>query len=108
VNAARSKENLVIETIAITDLRRWERQPAILPVSLVLESDEMKSDTFSATLDISMSGVAVQTTLALVPRQELGVVFEGQFTQTLRARVIWVRKDVVSNSTIAGLKFLLY
>ncbi len=108
VNSARSKEYLVIETIGVTDLRRWERQPAAIPVSLVLDSEELQSDTFTATLDISVSGIAVQTMLSLAPKQEVGVVFTGDFTQTLRARVIWVRRDESSNSTIAGLKFLLY
>jgi hypothetical protein len=108
VNSARSKGDLVIQTIDVTDLRCWERQPAVIPVNLILGSDELPSDTFTATLDISLSGIAVQTMLTLAPRQEVGVVFTGDFTQTLRARVIWVRRDESSNSTIAGLKYLLY
>ena len=96
-----------MQTITSADFRRWEREPAAIPVRLVLKSDKLKPDTFTATLDISLSGVSVRTTLALVPRQEVQIVIKGQFTQTISARVVWVRGDKSSNSTIAGLKFLL-
>jgi hypothetical protein len=72
-----------------------------------LKADKLKSDTFTATIDVSLSGVGVRTTLALVPRQGVAIVIKGQFSQTIPARVIWVREDASSNSTIAGLKFLL-
>lgn len=98
----------MIQTMTATDLRRWEREPAAIPVSLVLESDESQKDTFAATLDISMSGAAVTTMLDLVPGQEVAIVFNGEFSVDIRARVIWVRKNESTNSTTAGLKFLLY
>jgi hypothetical protein len=55
-----------------------------------------------------LSGVGVRTTLALVPTQGVEIVITGQFSQTIPARVVWVREDESSNSTIAGLKFLLH
>jgi c-di-GMP-binding flagellar brake protein YcgR len=97
-----------MRTIIAVDLRRWEREPAAIPVSLVLEADKLKSDTFTTTIDISLSGVGVRTMLALVPRQEVAIVIKGQFSHTIRARVVWVQEDESSNSTVAGLKFLLY
>ncbi|HXW14121.1 MAG TPA: PilZ domain-containing protein [Terriglobia bacterium] len=96
-----------MQTISGCDLRRWEREPVAIPVSLVLKADKSKSDTFAAAIDVSLSGFGVRTSLALVPRQGLAIVIKGQFSQTLPARVVWVRKDESGNSTIAGLKFLL-
>lgn len=97
-----------METISTADLRRWEREPAAIPVSLVLKADKLKSDRFTATINISLSGASVRTTLALVPRQEVAIIIKGEFHQTIRARVVWVREDKSTKSTIAGLKFLLY
>ena len=97
-----------MQTNSPLDLRRWERELVAIPVSLVLKADKLKSDTFTATIDVSLSGVGVRTTLALVPRQGVAIVIKGQFSQTIPARVVWVREDESSNSKIAGLKFLLY
>jgi len=90
------------------NLRRWEREEVGISVSLVLKAGELKSDNSTATINISLSGLAVRTALALVPRQELAIVIKGQFSRTISACVVWVRQDESSNCTIAGLKFLLY
>ena len=97
-----------MQTNSPHDLRRWEREPVAIPVSLVLKADKFESDTSTATLNISLAGVGVRTMLALVQRQGVAIVIKGQFSQTIPARVIWVREDASSNSKIAGLKFLLY
>ena len=97
-----------MQTISAVDLRRWERELVAIPVCLVLKAEKLKSDTFAATIDVSLSGVGVRTTLALVPTQGVEIVITGQFSQTIPARVVWVREDESSNSTIAGLKFSLY
>jgi c-di-GMP-binding flagellar brake protein YcgR len=90
------------------DLRQWERERVAIPVGLVLKSGELKSDITTATINFSLSGVGVLTKLALVPRQEVAIIILGNFLQTIRARVVWVREDECSNSVIAGLKFLVY
>jgi hypothetical protein len=95
-----------MQTMSAADLRRWEREPVAIPVSLVLKADQLKSDTFTATIDVSLSGVGVRTRLALVPKQDVAILINGQFFQTIPARVVWVREDASSNSTIAGLRFL--
>lgn len=94
-----------MQTLSSTDLRRWERERVAIRVRLVLEGDELDLDTFTATLNISLSGMGIRTMLALAPKQEVGIVIEGQFSQTIRARVVWTREEESSNSTIAGLKF---
>jgi hypothetical protein len=90
------------------NLRRWEREKVAFPVSLVLKPGQLKSDNSTTTINISLSGLAVRTALALVPRQELAIVFKEQFSRTISACVVWVREDKSSSRTIAGLKFLLY
>jgi hypothetical protein len=91
-----------------TELRQWEREPVAIPVSIVLKANEVTSDITTATLNISLSGVSISTKLALVPKQVVEVVIQGQFCQTIPARVVWARKATSGNETIAGLKFLQY
>jgi len=91
-----------------TELRQWERETVGIPVSIILKANEVTSDFTTATLNISLSGVSVLTNLALVPKQLVEVVIEGQFSQTIPARVVWVRNAKSGNETIAGLKFLHY
>ena len=90
------------------DLRRWAREPVAIPVGLVLKANESNSDTTTAALNISLSGVSVRTLLALIPGQEVAIVIKGYLSRTIPARVVWVRKDESGSWTIAGLKFLLY
>jgi hypothetical protein len=96
-----------MKTMSAADLRRWERATITIPVTLVLKAGKPKSDTFTATINVCLSGASVRTALALVPKQEVAIVIRGQFTQTVAARVAWVRRDESGNSTIAGLKFSL-
>jgi hypothetical protein len=93
-----------MQTNSPADLRRREREPAAIPVGLVSKVGELKSDTSASTLNISLSGVRVRTTLALVPRQAVAITIEGQFSWTMSGRVVWVRKDVSSSWTTAGIK----
>ena len=90
------------------ELRQWERERVAFRLGLISESGELKSDIGTATTDISLSGVGVLTNLIPVPRQEVAVIIDGEFTHTIRARVVWVRKHESSNSVTAGLKFLTY
>jgi hypothetical protein len=90
------------------DLRRWAREPVTIPVGLVLKANGSNSDTTTATLNISLSGVSVRTLLPLIPGQEVAIVIKGHFSRTIPARVMWVRKDGSRSLTIAGLKFLPY
>jgi hypothetical protein len=94
-----------MQTNSPADLRRRERELTSIPVGLVSKADESKSDTSSTTINISLSGVRIRTKLALVPRQEVAVVIEGQFSRTIPARVVWVQEDKSSHWKVAGLKF---
>ena len=79
-----------MQSNSTANLRRWEREEVAISVSLVLKAGELKSDNSTATINISLSGLAVRTALALVPRQELAIVIKGQFSRTISACVVWV------------------
>ena len=55
-------------------VRRAEREPAAMPISLVLKPERFKSDESAITVDISLRGMKVRTSLALVPGEWVGVV----------------------------------
>jgi hypothetical protein len=85
--------------------RRWERQPAAIPISLVSEADPSKADDSATTVDVCLRGVGVRTKLALVRGEWVGVVAKGKYPRSIPALVVWVRKDESSHSTFAGLEF---
>lgn len=88
-----------------TNSRRWERELAAIPISLVLKPEEFKTDDSAITVDISLRGMKVRTKLTLVPGEWIGVVPKGEFPHAIPARVVWVREDE-ARWTFAGLEFL--
>jgi hypothetical protein len=86
--------------------RRWERQPAIVAVSLVLRADHFKADNSAMAVDISLRGARVRTSLALVPGEWVGVVAKAEFPHAIPTRVVWAQEDESSHWTLAGLEFL--
>jgi hypothetical protein len=95
-----------MKTKTSVNLRRWEREPAAIPVGLVLRAENFKSDPDATTIDISLSGVGVRTKLFLVPGEWVGIVPKGQFPQAIPTRVAWAREDEDNNLTLAGLDFI--
>ena len=89
-----------------TNPRRWEREAASIPIRLVLKAENFKADDSALTLDVSMSGMRVQTNLALVPGEWVGVVPKGEFPHAIPAHVVWAREDEFSHWTLAGLEFV--
>jgi hypothetical protein len=85
--------------------RRWERQKATIPISLVLEAAPLHADDSALTVDVSPRGVGVRTKLALVRGEWVGVIAKGKSPRSIPALVIWVKKDESSHSTLAGLEF---
>ena len=89
------------------DLRRWERQPTTIPISLVLKAEDHKTDNSATIIDFSRCGVGILTTLALVPGERVRIVAKGEFRQAIPTRVVWVREAGSSHMNHAGLEFLL-
>ena len=86
--------------------RRWERQPASSRIGLVLKTAHVKTDDSAITVDMSVRGARVRTTLALVAGEWVGVVPSGDFPHAIPSRVVWAREDEYSHWTYAGLEFL--
>lgn len=89
------------------NVRRSERDPATIPISLVLKAETFMVDNSATTIDISLGGMGVRTTLALVPGGRVGIVAKGEFPHAIPTRVVWAREDKSSYWTLAGLEFLL-
>ena len=85
--------------------RRWERQKATIPISLVIEAAPLNADDSAFTVDVSARGVGVRTKLALVRGEWVGVVTKGKTPRSIPALVVWVKKDESSHPTLAGLHF---
>ena len=66
-----------METNTAVTPRRWERQPATIPIGLVLKANHFKADDSAIAVDISPHGARVRTKLTLVPGEWVGVVPKG-------------------------------
>ncbi|MGO8813489.1 MAG: PilZ domain-containing protein [Terriglobia bacterium] len=88
------------------NLRRWERQPATIPINLVLKAEDLRVDNSATIVDFSLRGVGVLTTLALVPGERVRIVAKGEFPDAIPTRVVWTREDGSNRWTFAGLEFL--
>ena len=95
-----------MQTIIPSNARRWERELATVPIRLVLKAESFKADDSATTIDVSLGGAKVQTNLALVPGEWVGVVPKGEFPHAIPARVVWAREDESSHWTLAGIEFL--
>ena len=95
-----------MEANSRADLRRWERQPATIPISLVLRGEDLKVDNSATILDFSVRGVGVLTTLALFPGERVRIIAKGESPDDIPTRVVWVRQDVSNRLRVAGLEFL--
>ena len=88
------------------DHRRWNRQPATIPISLALDTDNLTVDNSATIIVFSLRGVGVLTTLALVPGDFVRIFAKGEVPDAIAARVVWVGEDESSLWSVAGLEFL--
>jgi len=88
--------------------RRWERQPATIPISLVLKAENLTEDDSAGVIDFSLRGVGVLTSLVLVPGERVKIVANGKSPDAIFTRVAWVREDEDESShwLFAGLAYL--
>jgi c-di-GMP-binding flagellar brake protein YcgR len=86
--------------------RRWKRQPAKIPIRLVLKAEEFERDCSATIMDISLGGMSVKTVHALLPGEWVGVVTNRKFPHAIPTRAVWVREDESSHWTFAGLEFI--
>lgn len=88
------------------DLRRFEREAADVPVSLVLAPEKFQTDDHASAIDVSLTGMGVRTSLELMPGDWVGIVPKGEFPHAIPTKVVWVREEESSRWKIAGLNFL--
>jgi DNA-binding transcriptional LysR family regulator len=88
------------------DHRRWERQPAIISIGLAKDPDNLAVDNSATIIDFALRGVGVATTLALVPGDYVYIFAKREIPDVIPTRVVWVREDKPTPSTVAGLAFL--
>ena len=88
--------------------RRWERQPATMPISLLLKAEDLTEDDAAGVIDFSLRGVGVLTSLLLVPGARVRIIANGEFPDAIPTRVAWVREDEDESShwRFAGLEYL--
>jgi hypothetical protein len=86
--------------------RRWERQLTIIPIGLVLKTENLMVDNSATIIDFSLRGAGVLTKLALVPGEQVRIVAKGEVQDAIPTRVVWVRDDGPQHWTLAGLEFL--
>ena len=80
------------QTNLSANVRGWEREVATIPIRLVLKAESFKADDSAVTVDLSLRGMKVQTSLALLPGEWVGVVPKGEFPHAIPARVVWARE----------------
>jgi c-di-GMP-binding flagellar brake protein YcgR len=95
-----------METNTPANHRRWERQPATIPINIVLKAENLTVDNSATILDFSLRGVGVLTSLALFPGERVRIVAKGESPDDIPARVVWVREDQSNHFSVAGLEFL--
>ena len=89
------------------NLRRMEREPAAIPISLVKRSETRQISYEASTVDLSLGGASILTSLELVPGEWVGIVPKGEFPFAIPSRVVWVRpKDGDGFFYLAGLQFI--
>ncbi len=87
-------------------LRRTQRVSATIPISLLLQGKDSKTEHDAYTVDLSRKGVRVRTTFALLPGMMVGIVPTGDFGQAIPTRVVWVQRSGSVSGSLAGLEFL--
>ena len=84
---------------------RSQRISATIPITLVLQGEDPKTEHDAYTVDISSKGARIRTVFVLSPGQMVGIVLEGDSRGAITSRVVWVERSSVVGS-LAGLEFL--
>ena len=94
-----------IPAISAIPVRGLQRLSATIPISLLLEGEEAKTEHAAYTVDLSNKGVRVRTGAVLFPGEMLGIVAWEDSGQAIPCRVVWVERSSVSG-TLAGIEFV--
>jgi hypothetical protein len=95
-----------MQPVSSAHLRRSQRLSATIPISLLVEREDPKTEHDAYTVDLSRKGVRVRTTFVLFPGEMVGIVPWGDPGQAIPTRVVWVRRPGSGRGSLAGLEFL--
>ena len=87
-----------------TTERRSERVSATIPIILLMQQDDSKTEHDAWMVDISSKGARVRTALVLLAGQIVGIIPSGDSGQAIPYRVVWVERS--SSGCLAGLALL--
>ena len=85
---------------------RAPRIPATIPIRLVVEYEGVRFEAEASTVDLSVQGVRVRTSLALLPGGKVGVIPREDYRHAIPARVVWTQRAGTDQWSLAGLEFL--
>ena len=88
------------------DLRQSQRIPAAIPIRLVVESEDFKAEHEASTIDLSLRGIKVRTSFALLPGEIVGIITRGDSRHAISACVVWVHRGGPGLWSLAGLEFV--
>jgi hypothetical protein len=87
-----------------SDRRPAERKQVQMAVILVIESDDAES--LATTVDLSSSGLRLQSDATLAPGQPVGLLLATEPPSFIKSRVVWVGKADSVQAGQAGFEFL--
>jgi hypothetical protein len=93
-----------MEVSSAVHKRRPERVSATIPVSLLLDREDSKTEHDGWMVEISPRGARVRTSLVLLAGQMIGIGASGDSGQKIPYRVVWVERS--SSGCLAGLALL--
>jgi hypothetical protein len=67
------------------NLRLSQRESATIPISLVKRAESFRRDDAATTINISISGMGIRTSMALIPGEWVGVIAKGEFPHAIPA-----------------------
>jgi hypothetical protein len=94
-----------MQDISSASVRRLQRVAATIPINLLLDREDSKTGHDAITVDFSLSGARVRTSLLLSPGETVQIVLWGNYGQAIPSRVVWVHGASVFGS-LAGLEFV--
>jgi hypothetical protein len=93
-----------MEVSSAVHKRRPERVSATIPVSLLLDGEDSKTEHDGWMVEISPRGARVRTSFVLLAGQMVGIAASGDSGQKTSYRVVWVERS--SSGCLAGLALL--
>ena len=97
-------EKVPMQAVSHTKERRFERVSATIPISLLMQREDTKTERDAWMVDISPNGARVRSAYVLFAGQIVGITPAGDPGRAIPYRVVWVKPS--SSGCLAGLASL--